>query len=160
MIQNKSPIGERIRFYRKAKKLTQIELADKAGIAVNSLRLYEAGKRNPSIETLFQIADALNVSFESLLSYPDIERLYREFNDPCEIVYNQFDMPAFVMIGDTPGEQEFYALVKMESLQYWLLDSFAKLNADGQQKAIERVKELTEIARFTSQDKHEEQTDD
>jgi len=54
--------GETIRSARKAKNMTQAQLAQAAGIAVNSVRLYEAGKLSPKIETLQKIATALNVS--------------------------------------------------------------------------------------------------
>ena len=51
--------GERIKKARKAAKFTQIELAEMAGIAVNSLRLYESGKREPRLSTLEKIANIL-----------------------------------------------------------------------------------------------------
>ena len=41
--------------------LTQIQVANKAGIAVNSLRLYESGKRMPRYDQMEKIATALNV---------------------------------------------------------------------------------------------------
>lgn len=53
---------------RKSKKMSQIELAKKAGISVNSIRLYEAGKRSPTFATLQKIADALGVSWYELVS--------------------------------------------------------------------------------------------
>ena len=45
-------MNKRIVQIRKSKKISQIELAKKAGISVNSLRLYEAGKRSPTFATL------------------------------------------------------------------------------------------------------------
>ncbi len=61
-------IGECIKNARKTNGKTQIELAKSAGIAVNSLRLYEANKREPSLKQLSKIAQALglelNCSFE------------------------------------------------------------------------------------------------
>ena len=60
-------IGYLIRAARKAAKFTQAELAEKAGIAVNSLRLYEGGKRQPRIEQLQHIADALCVPITDFL---------------------------------------------------------------------------------------------
>lgn len=40
-------IGHRIRSARLQKGLTQAELAEKAAIAINSIRLYESGKESP-----------------------------------------------------------------------------------------------------------------
>lgn len=52
---------EQLRTARKAKGLTQVELAERVGISVNSVRLYEAGKITPNLETLKKIALALDV---------------------------------------------------------------------------------------------------
>ena len=54
-------IGEKIRSIRKRANLTQDEVAKRAGIAVNSLRLYESGSRVPNILVLEKIATALGV---------------------------------------------------------------------------------------------------
>lgn len=56
-----------IRTYRTERNYTQIELAKKAGIAVNTLRLYEGGKRQPSMKQLRRLADALNISVTQLM---------------------------------------------------------------------------------------------
>lgn len=61
-------INKHIVQIRKSKKMSQIELAKKAGISVNSIRLYEAGKRSPTFATLQKIADALGVSWYELVS--------------------------------------------------------------------------------------------
>ena len=63
-------VGERIREVRKEKKLSQVEVAKKAGIAVNSLRLYEANKRQPSINQIREIAAALEINWMYLLGHP------------------------------------------------------------------------------------------
>ncbi|MBR2075005.1 MAG: helix-turn-helix transcriptional regulator [Fibrobacter sp.] len=60
-------VGKRIRAARKNAKLTQAETAQRAGIAINSLRLYEGGKRTPNVETLGKIATALGVRYFDLL---------------------------------------------------------------------------------------------
>lgn len=62
--------GANIRNIRKEKGLSQVEVSQKAGIAVNSLRLYEADKRHPNLETLEKIADALGVSVMEFLPKP------------------------------------------------------------------------------------------
>lgn len=63
------PTGERIKAIRKQSGLSQIELAEKAGIAVNSLRLYEAGKREPKIDAVTKLAEALGVTKQELLGW-------------------------------------------------------------------------------------------
>ena len=61
-------IGENIRKIRINKKLTQAELAKKAGISREAVVNYEADKRKPSYEILLKIADALNIPLYELLS--------------------------------------------------------------------------------------------
>lgn len=63
------PTGEKIKALRKQSGLSQVELAEKAGIAVNSLRLYEAGKREPKIDAVTRLAGALGVSKQELLGW-------------------------------------------------------------------------------------------
>lgn len=60
-------IGSNIKSTRKKSGLSQIEVAQKAKIAVNSLRLYEAGKREPTIQRLEMIANAIGVPLSQLL---------------------------------------------------------------------------------------------
>ena len=59
-------IGERIRDIRKQQRLTQEELAEKAGIDRSHMGFIEQGRRQPTVTTLHKIAQALSVSFEKL----------------------------------------------------------------------------------------------
>lgn len=60
-------VGANIRRIRKSKGLTQVDVAEIAEIAVNSLRLYEAGKRTPNLEQVQHIAKALGVEWLELV---------------------------------------------------------------------------------------------
>ena len=62
-------IGERIKTLRKAKGLSQIDLAHQAEIAVNSIRLYESGKREPKLEAVEKLSTALGVTKGQLLGW-------------------------------------------------------------------------------------------
>lgn len=64
-------IGERIRTIRKAKGLTQKDLAVLSGTSEITVRQYETGKRQPRIEQLILIADALGVSSGELIGVDD-----------------------------------------------------------------------------------------
>ena len=55
-------IGEKIKIIRKKNRLTQKELGDKLGVSYQMIAQYENGKRNPKIETVQKIADALDMS--------------------------------------------------------------------------------------------------
>ena len=60
-------LGKRIAFLRKQRGLTQLALSIESGLALSFVSDLERGKRNPSIETLWKIAKALDVSLEELL---------------------------------------------------------------------------------------------
>ncbi len=52
---------------RKEQRLTQQQMADTIGIHVNSLKKYESGQAQPSLDVLKKIALALHVSTDFLL---------------------------------------------------------------------------------------------
>lgn len=54
-------IGEQIRLRRKELMITQPNLADIAGISVNTLYKIERGQANPTIEVLGKILDVLGL---------------------------------------------------------------------------------------------------
>jgi transcriptional regulator with XRE-family HTH domain len=60
-------IGKNIKFYRKQKKMTQIELAERANMSRSYLADIERDRYNPSIETLKSIAKALQIDVSSLI---------------------------------------------------------------------------------------------
>jgi transcriptional regulator with XRE-family HTH domain len=60
-------IGQTIRKRRQLLGLLQPQLADISGINRRTIQLVEAGKANPTIETLVKIADPLGLTFKLLL---------------------------------------------------------------------------------------------
>jgi transcriptional regulator with XRE-family HTH domain len=60
-------LSTRLISLRKEKGLTQQQMADAIGIHVNSLKKYEAGQAQPSLDALKKIALALHVSTDFLL---------------------------------------------------------------------------------------------
>lgn len=54
-------IGEQIRLRRKELMITQPDLADIAGISINTLYKIERGQANPTIEILGKILDVLGL---------------------------------------------------------------------------------------------------
>ena len=62
----KLEIGKRIRKFRLAAGLTQAELAKKIGTTPSAIGMYENGRREPSFDTLEDIAIALGVTTQRL----------------------------------------------------------------------------------------------
>lgn len=61
-------LPERISYLRDVRKLTQAELAKKAKLSQSTVAQIEAGKKDPSIETLKKLAMALEVHIAILFA--------------------------------------------------------------------------------------------
>ena len=128
--------------------MTQAELAHKLGISAAGIAQWENDLRNPKIETVKKIADALGVEAWTLVD-PAVAGQRGAVEIPAELP------------GETRAYLEQLANERAQVLGYVelvrerekeLLDQIAKdfqhLNDEGQTKAAERVRELTEIARY------------
>lgn len=62
-------VGERIQEARKSAGMRQTDLAKKIGVAVVTIGQYERGRREPSLDTMQKIANALDVSISDLIGY-------------------------------------------------------------------------------------------
>lgn len=60
-------MGKRIASARKALGMTQVKLAEQLGISQQTLAHYEVGRLRISVNTLDELAKALDVSIESLV---------------------------------------------------------------------------------------------
>jgi transcriptional regulator with XRE-family HTH domain len=63
--------SDMLTYLRKRENLTQSELAEKLNIGRSAVSMYESGKREPSFETLEEIADFFNVNMSTLLGQPE-----------------------------------------------------------------------------------------
>ena len=54
-------VGESVRRYREAARLSQEDLAARMGVDQGYVSKLEAGQRNPTIVTIWHLANALNV---------------------------------------------------------------------------------------------------
>lgn len=81
-------VGHRIRSVRMSRtgpRLTQEGLSKRARISVSFLSMIERGERAPHIETLFRIAEGLEVGLEALFSSDTslVEPIFRPVLDAC-----------------------------------------------------------------------------
>lgn len=145
--------GEKIGNIAKAKKIPLRQIAIKAEIPYNTLYSIVSRKSNRiDNNALLKIATALDVSVFELM---DPEKCLDDFkkgvSEPIDLQNPDIQKALRRYIKD--GKLEFPGLVNGSVLdaQYRendLLYDFRKLNAEGQQKALERVQELTEIPRY------------
>ncbi len=74
-LQLSARIGVAVRTHRTARSLSVAELARAAGLSKTILGTIEAGAGNPSVETLFRIARALDLPLGALLAEPAAPRV-------------------------------------------------------------------------------------
>ena len=61
-------ISANLRLLRKKAKFTQIELAEKAGVSIATLRRWEAGETTPNGTRIIEIANILGVSPDEIVA--------------------------------------------------------------------------------------------
>lgn len=86
----RSNLARTIKKYRKARKLAMEQLSEKSGINLSTLKKYETDNRNPKLEQLSKIAEALEVSVFEFLdieinSVNDIISLVNKMNIATDI---------------------------------------------------------------------------
>lgn len=137
-------VGKRIRAMRKSKGLTQIEVAEKAGIAVNSLRLYEVGKRVPNLGQIQAIAAALDGDVVYLVC----GQTTTEVQNGILIQAEAEAKAEFEKLQLEFQSRSFDERVSISSALIHLFKLFGRFNPIGYQKAVERVEELAEIPKY------------
>lgn len=157
------PIGKRIESARIAQGVSVEELASRLGVPPEKVREYERGDVVPTKYIICLIADKLGInSIETVFtsyneeernqSFDEISQIYankEDIADGKELIYDltygtyQVTVPFYAAGWQRGTLEENYIYFKMNML----LDI---LNDEGQQKAIERVEELTEIPRYLS----------
>lgn len=66
-------LGQRIKYFRNIRKLTQEQLAGECGIDFKHLSKIENGNDAPSMDLFFALARALHVEAASLMDFRDIK---------------------------------------------------------------------------------------
>lgn len=130
-------MGKQIQKYRKEKRLTQRELAEKCGVATGTIQQYELGKRQPRLEQLRVISNALGIALYQLTDGD-----YSSFSP--EELQKDFLKTAIQL-------DDFHEMIAAKALEEEnvLLADFRILNEKGRKEAQKRVSELTELKRYT-----------
>lgn len=124
-------VGERIQAARKKAGMKQSDLAGKLGVAVITIGQYERGKREPRLEQFKRIASALDVDVNWLMNGQTLEERDQAWKDKVARLYEEAN-------SWKEGKDRINA-------------AFDSLNTSGQQEAVKRVEELTEIPRYQAQ---------
>lgn len=103
-------VGDNIRQLRKDKKLTQKQLAEKAGLAEISIRRYEKGTNEPSTKILKKIANALETPIETILAI-DLNTIANNM-EKMSMQFQKLTKEHTAILNDATGELSFLSLCK------------------------------------------------
>ena len=137
-------IGDRIKALRKEHGLTQSDLANAMGVTASMIGQYETGVRTPKCNTIERIAKALSVSIAELteeVTHVDLGPIAIELREK----YGLSNKIALSIVDDCA--LAFSPLFRNDRFS----DLLCCLNEEGKRIAYERVRELTEIARYQLQ---------
>lgn len=94
-------LGKRIKQLRVMRDMTQEELAEASNVSISFLGNVERGSKNPTVETIYKIANALDVTMSELLSFDtgmqvleeptsvELRRLLSEYSDKIQNLYKK-----------------------------------------------------------------------
>lgn len=128
--------AEKLRFYRKEKYFTQKKLSELTGIAEITIRQYESGKFNPKLDKLLQIANALDINVNCLLSDED--------DSPILNTMKRTDSPLI----DEYKQRLLSSEVMFTELDIEFIKLFHDLNKRGQEKLISYLNDLLLIEEY------------
>ena len=120
-------IGSRIAAARMAAGLTQQELADKLFVSRHLVSKWEQGSRRPDLKTAWQIADALKVPRDSMISREECVFGELQAIVPKGTELKPERLSALIsrfLRGRTETEADFFIS------RYYLLHSFSEIAAD------------------------------
>lgn len=133
---------KKFRELRKSKGLTQVDFAELAKIGVASLIRYEKGEREPSLEIIEKLANALEISPFVLM---DIENL-SDYEKTAELVHYQSHLL------NNPEQLREEENELFSSSSEHIVGYYEKLNKKGKAEATRRTRELTEVFEYITPD--------
>lgn len=132
-------LAENLKLLRKRRGLTQQQLADLSGVSCNSIINYETNRRNsPPISILNKLARALETSVDTLTA----DKI--EFRKERVYVW-----PRSEPMAPVDDWEEFMEERGNRDVAERLSELVRFLNKEGAAEALKRVRELTEIQRYS-----------
>ncbi|MDR3594933.1 helix-turn-helix transcriptional regulator [Clostridium sp.] len=149
-------VGEKIKSLRTEKNMSRSKLSEISGISEISIRKIEDGSRNPKVETLDKVANALNVSVDYFIDEEYIKKQellssFRNFLEQNTDIENDIKL-----LGNLLGEYiNSSFLAKLISLNFDNLNNHnikpTKLNGFTEDEFLSLIKVLnTELLKIIS----------
>ena len=123
-------VSENIRYFRKERGYTQKQLSELAGIATITLQQYELEKREPKLENLQKIAEALGIPIAALLDIDETDQALNALSDFKNVDVKQTQYPDMFNLKE--------------------LEPYFTLNRKGKDKALSYIDDLAKLPEYTS----------
>mgnify|MGYP000454715962 FL=1 len=162
--------GDALKNARVGAGMTQAELARRLGVTPQTVSQYERGRINPKFETLKRIADAMDVSVDSLLD--ESMRAQIECNTHQALLDAMKTVSASagkLTDAGIPEDEVKSVMGKLQNLVDFAIQEadlqevlrlYQSLNREGQRVALERLDELTQLSKYQRQDLKEDAVKD
>lgn len=133
-------IWENIRKLRKAKKMTQRDLADKIGKGKSTVQKYELGITCPPLDVIRKICVALDCDFHDIVQSEPPRQSTPESRHKIEELMGK--EPGF-LDSQLPTEKS-----ETDKRIQRVKDAFDVMSQDGQEEATRRVEELARLPEY------------
>lgn len=162
--------GDALKNARVGAGMTQAELARRLGVTPQTVSQYERGRINPKFETLKRIADAMDVSVDSLLD--ESMRAQIECNTHQALLDAMKTVSASagkLTDAGIPEDEVKSVMGKLQNLVDFAIQEadlqevlrlYQSLNREGQRVALERLDELAQLSKYQRQDLKEDAAKD
>ena len=143
-------VGDKIRKYRIDAGQTQQQLAERIGVATITIRQYELGKREPNLETLQKIAEALGVEPWQLMGYDGSIRVDTGKHSDKPLSEQIEDLhKAMQRLGEAfkPTDDEMLKMNCNAVFSY-----MEKMNRAGQAVVVKTAQTLSEMPEYQKKD--------
>ena len=130
-------IGQKIKFCREKRRITQAQLAERSGIHPVSIRKYETNRMIPQPEQLRRIANALEISPVSLLGVRDTGLQLNTTGDFVGVLMSLYEAGILQMTGQRDSNLQLQPDTYQLRLNP-LLDTCLELETDDHQTILLR----------------------
>ncbi|MBQ8616542.1 MAG: helix-turn-helix transcriptional regulator [Clostridia bacterium] len=126
-------MGDRIRYLRESRGMTQEELGAKIGVQKSAIRKYEKGEvENIKRSSIKIMADLFGVSPCYLMGWDEEDERINELSEEVKFI------------------EKIQAQYGKEAVQ--LLSALVQLNDMGKQKALENIQDLLDVPKYRKED--------
>ena len=141
--------GENIRKQRLKKGMTQSTLAAFLGVSDITVSRYETGQRKPDTETLFKIAEILNIPWSYLIFGEPTNDEITHTNDSNE----DYKKISLTLFGDSPDDEHDSNKAQYDDADRETLNrNYDKVNTDGKKKILSYSDDIASNPKYTKEE--------